>query len=452
MIYEETYKWIQDRLRDLHSGTLSEDDLVRLREIAQTDPFVADALEGYQTHHKEDHTTRLNTIAHRIRTKTSRRRPLLLSTRGWIVQAAAACLIFIIATWAVMQFIQHDKQPALAEADPPMPMLFEETQDITATSEPEVVAKQDDVIIEEGIPPESTGLRANAVSKAKAEAKTKIIITTNQAAKESGITNAIGVESNEYKFVDPVTRAEPAAPSSGDAAETFMSKKSSEISASDADASESRLRDEGLYANQMNPALMAKRVAGIIQDQLGQPLIGASLNVNQTNLGTISDEHGRFELFLPEQENEVDVSYSGYVDTSIKLKQGDEDVKIVLPQRSELQKEVAVQSGTLQKTANVPAGRAYTPTRPKNDQEEYTIYLRNNSRIPIQDNSIAIGREVTLQFNVNTKGRPESILIIQSSADPALEEEAMRLVKRGPDWECEFDMFPCTTRYTIYFK
>ncbi len=446
MIYEETYKWIQDRLRDLHSGNLSEHDLARLREIAQTDPFVADALEGYQTHSKEDHSTRLNTITHRIRLKTIRRKPILLSTRGWIIQAAAACLIFIIATWAVIQFMQEDKQPVIAIAEPPI--VIEETPDVGGSPESNPVLQKEEQIIEEGIPPESTGLRANAGTKAKSETASR----TNKSydkAPEGVVTD--GAVKNDYTFVDPNIKSQPAT-SSGAATETIASQELSESAVPDPEVSDSRLRDEGFYANQMNPSMMSRRVTGIIQDPKGQPLIGASLNVNKTNLGTISDHQGRFELFLPALQNDVDVTYSGYVDTSIKLKQGEEDIRIVLPERSDLQKEVAVQSKTLQTTANVPAGRAYTPTRPKNDSEQYGDYLRNNSRIPIQENAIAVGKEVTLQFNVDEKGRPQDLLIVKSSNDVALDEEAVRLVKRGPDWGCELDMFPCTTRYTIYFK
>ena len=457
MIYEETYRWIQDRLRDLHSGTLSEHDLARLREIAKTDPFVADALEGYQAHSKEDHTTRLNTIAHRIQTKNIRRKPILLSTRGWIIQAAAACLIFLIATWAVMQFIQHDKGTVIAEAEPTT--QIEETQEIITSAETGTVAKEDE-IIEEGIPPESTGLRANAKQQAETKANQQVEAKAKAKAKPSATYNqrdeiVITDERKDVKEVysksssEPAMSAAPAATSPANTEETVMSKKAT--STNDADLADDRARNEGLYANQMDPAMMSKRVSGIILDYTGQPLIGAALNVNMTNLGTTSDDQGRFELFLPDPENEVDVTYSGYVDTSIKLRQGEEDVRIVLPERSDVQKEVAVQS-QVNSGFNVPAGRAFKQTRPSNEVEDYSDYLRKNSRIPIQENAIAPGREVTIQFNVNAKGRPQDLLIVKSSNDPALDEEATRLIRRGPDWGCELDMFPCTTRYTIYFK
>jgi hypothetical protein len=68
-------------------------------------------------------------------------------------------------------------------------------------------------------------------------------------------------------------------------------------------------KDAGYYANQMDPSVMSKRVSGYVTDELGQPLIGANLQIRNTNLGTISDLGGKFELFLPAPESVIDVSY-----------------------------------------------------------------------------------------------------------------------------------------------
>jgi len=64
---ELTYKWIQERLRELHSGTLSEQDRLRLVEIAKDDPFVSDALEGFHAHPDEAHAEHLDAIAAKIK-------------------------------------------------------------------------------------------------------------------------------------------------------------------------------------------------------------------------------------------------------------------------------------------------------------------------------------------------------------------------------------------------
>src|SRR5687768_8288310 len=100
---ERTYKWIQDRLRELHSGTLSEADRAQLEEIAGQDEFVRDALEGYRSAARHDHTKSLHTLSHQIRNKSvAKRRKLFPSTRQWVVQAVAASLVLILVTWTVI--------------------------------------------------------------------------------------------------------------------------------------------------------------------------------------------------------------------------------------------------------------------------------------------------------------------------------------------------------------
>src|SRR5678815_2847925 len=70
-------------------------------------------------------------------------------------------------------------------------------------------------------------------------------------------------------------------------------------------------KDEGYYANQMSPELMAQRVSGRIISQNGDPLIGVNLLVQGTNLGTTSQLDGKFELYLPHGDTPVDVVYGG---------------------------------------------------------------------------------------------------------------------------------------------
>ncbi|MEO5906720.1 MAG: hypothetical protein ABIQ11_08340, partial [Saprospiraceae bacterium] len=113
MDQEGTYKWVQDRLRDLHSGKLSEDDRVRLTEIGKTDPFVQDALEGYKAHADHDHSALLKVLSQRIEHKSLKRHAKILPlSRGIVLQAVAASLVLILATWAVIYYVSRDDQDA----------------------------------------------------------------------------------------------------------------------------------------------------------------------------------------------------------------------------------------------------------------------------------------------------------------------------------------------------
>ncbi|GBU08808.1 hypothetical protein AwDysgo_21390 [Bacteroidales bacterium] len=54
-----------------------------------------------------------------------------------------------------------------------------------------------------------------------------------------------------------------------------------------------------------------KKISGIITDQNGEAVIGASVVVKVTTTGTVADIEGRFELSAPESSILI-VSYIGY--------------------------------------------------------------------------------------------------------------------------------------------
>ncbi len=60
-----------------------------------------------------------------------------------------------------------------------------------------------------------------------------------------------------------------------------------------------------------------RKISGTINDETGEPLMGASLLVKGTGIGTISDINGKFNLEVPENA-EITITYLGYVSQKIK--------------------------------------------------------------------------------------------------------------------------------------
>ena len=65
--------------------------------------------------------------------------------------------------------------------------------------------------------------------------------------------------------------------------------------------------------------ISTRRLSGFITDEIGNPLIGASiyLPVNQT--GTITDMSGRFEFILPVGKQGLVISYTGYEEVRLEI-------------------------------------------------------------------------------------------------------------------------------------
>mgnify|MGYP000214192035 CR=1 FL=1 len=71
------------------------------------------------------------------------------------------------------------------------------------------------------------------------------------------------------------------------------------------------------------------RVTGVVQDSNKELLIGATVRVKGTTLGTITDVDGKFTITVPNAKSVLEVSYVGYNPKEIPLN-GQNQVIIVL--------------------------------------------------------------------------------------------------------------------------
>ena len=60
-------------------------------------------------------------------------------------------------------------------------------------------------------------------------------------------------------------------------------------------------------------------VRGKVLDENGEPMLGATVKVKGTSVGTVTGEDGTFELRIPGNATEVEVSYIGYKPVTMKI-------------------------------------------------------------------------------------------------------------------------------------
>ena len=442
MDQELTYKWIQERLRELHSGTLSEKDMLRLVEIAKDDPFVSDALEGFHAHPDEAHAEHLDAIAAKIKqTKRARRRWLIPNLT---VTAIAASILLIVATYAVITRMEKSSDETL--------FVF---------VEPDSLAKHDSLA--GGMAMETTTQPADEVSEKMNTTETATPSSVNDKSvasqtesKQLNVQPAPGTE-DVAKTEEPISEpSEPSArpsavPAAKESAKTEYADD--ELKAADEEiASQSQTelarakRDEGYYANQMNPALMQSRVIGHVADaHSGAPIMSAKLAVDYSNQLFYTDIEGGFELHIPQQEAVLQVTFPGYADTSLVIKPSEENLLVAMKPGSILSSNAIAGAKT---KGPVPSGTL----NPVSSFHNFYNYISAASSLQLTSEASSARRKVTLEFTVRKDGRPKDIRIIESSRDKTYDDEAKRLLESGPDWVCLGGEYPCTRSYTFYFR
>ena len=92
-----------------------------------------------------------------------------------------------------------------------------------------------------------------------------------------------------------------------------------------------------------------RKLSGKVLDELGLPLIGASILLTKHQNGTITDEKGFFEIILPSNREQLSISYLGYKETIINIQQ-EKEISIRLKPAENLFEEVVISAlGFVQK-------------------------------------------------------------------------------------------------------
>ena len=99
-----------------------------------------------------------------------------------------------------------------------------------------------------------------------------------------------------------------------------------------------------------------KQVSGVVVDEKGEPVIGASIQAKGTTQGTISDYDGKFEMTVPESVKTLVVSFVGMATREVPA---EKNVRVVLSDDTQLLEDVVVTGyGTVAKGAYAGSAQA----------------------------------------------------------------------------------------------
>ena len=93
-------------------------------------------------------------------------------------------------------------------------------------------------------------------------------------------------------------------------------------------------------------------ISGVVTDESGEAIIGASVVEKGTTNGTITDIDGKFSLQLRSEKAQVEISYIGYQPQTIKYTPG-QTPKVILKEDAQTLQEVVIVGFGSQKKANL---------------------------------------------------------------------------------------------------
>jgi hypothetical protein len=396
-----------------------------LERRALDDPFLADALEGYEQSpaHQEVNLADLTQCLHQ-RTEKKVRKII-----PWIPLSAAASIIIVLGAgiWffsnlsdkteakrLVVQDVVAKKKEAPTSANTTIvaDTLAKEQDKAVVKAKTHSIIKADKEVVEK---PDATVQQApvqpdfnkNNLSVAKANVAPT---TTDQSPTTDKLKAGY-----EYGYASPKKDSVGA----NDILVGDMSKKKT--------ANASAFKPKGLSSA---PTLLKSRVDGVsvnpddnytitgtVVGENGSPITGATVKVQGRNFGAVTDANGKFTLQDVPKGQTLSVNYIGYSGKKVKADQ--DSMRISLDPNSSSLAEVVV---------NKEVENTVQNAHPKDGWKSYNDYLDKNAQSP----DGKTGKE-KVSFTVAADGTLSQFKVVKSLSDDA-DKKAISLISAGPTW------------------
>ncbi|MCB0581276.1 MAG: TonB family protein [Phaeodactylibacter sp.] len=425
-----------ERLRRWITGEATHEEERQLAQLAEEDPFLAEALEGYHRHPEGRHAERVEQLKARVREKGRRKRTALF----YLPRAAAAAILLAIVAggfWYINQ--DGGGTPALAVQEKPAEQAEEAAPESDADASGTGPGKDETASLPAPKEPAAQAPKAPSPPKeAPARPKKQAAQLPPPASRELARAEPLTLPPRGGETKIEADEVEPYSLKEQEIAAAAEERKADETAGFSARA---RKEPSAPAAKPAAPAGQGRRVTGIVTGPDGAPLIGASVLLEGTARGTATDIDGRFVLQVPDSSSaNLVVNYTGY-ESQIVPVGGEDSLAIALTEGEALLDQVVVTGYATGRETPLPA------PRPENGFEELRRYIRENLKYPEAARKNGTEGKVKLAFRIKADGSPGDFKIKKGLGD-GCDEEAIRLLREGPKWEGAGQ----EVEYTVRFK
>ncbi|SDT54692.1 TonB protein C-terminal [Mucilaginibacter mallensis] len=292
-------------------GKLDARSMYELERRAQDDPFLLDALEGYENAGKPQDKN-LKELTSRLKIRTEKKESRIIAMRFIAIAASVLLVLFAGLLWFILQRPSHQPQIAKVElsapkraADTLVPTTPKKNTEVAALIQP---------------PPKSI------TSHHKYKTQTVIVSASADADVAAPVANTDKVfEQNAPAAVEY--------------------KKSNTLAKDSTPLNETVVM--GYSAQQLNSkvagvsSIAGKNITGMVRDANG-PLGGVAVSINGTTMGTLTNSQGYFTLSKVPYKSTLDITYSGYDAKHIMIKKQDSLIIALQPVKNYALAEVVV--------------------------------------------------------------------------------------------------------------
>lgn len=409
----------------------------QLHAQSAEDSFLADAMEGMEAFPEGDHAARVTRLKGRLRRRTAKNRGIIVFFRS----AAAVLAVGLMA--GLGWYLWNDDSPTLADkavgeeqAEPVEnpPTISDDIAEIQPAFSPSI-ATEDMVLIS---PATEAPQMFSSKQTVAIESMSSRMLAADAFAKTDDSVAGLPAAGNA-----PITRIAEA--------ETALPKPAPER--------ETALKDSNMAAPGRSAAaapattLPAERLlSGKVTGPNGEPLIGASIMLQSTQKGAVTDWDGNFRLAVPAnmESGKLLISYTGYQAKTAEFGKSGEVQVILTEDMNALSEVVVTGAGARKESKKIAAfSTATAEVQPKGGFEALEAFIKKNKKQPEAAQRDQTMGFVEISFSVSAQGKLSDFRILQPLGD-FYDAEAIRLLKAGPKWENNSGKTNTQT-YRVYF-
>ncbi|WP_419700681.1 carboxypeptidase-like regulatory domain-containing protein [Mucilaginibacter sp. NFX135] len=452
------------QIRKYLNGELNATDMHQLERETLDDPFLMDALEGYEAISKNQQGN-LNELTGRLQERTVEKRGRVISWKIWSIAASVLIVLTIGGLWLKNSSPAPEKARVAdvvqqTKADKTQAVPLKDT--VAAPNQP---ATHPEALVAQSITP--AAVVKETIKQPVAQPNDKAVYQQEISAtdsKQASTTSTADYADHAFKQPVPVVLHEVKT----QANKTDNTQQLSEAvvmnytSQSKKDSLDNAIalrrskavkasilpgKVDGLTVIPADPKSQAEasRITGIILSKGdGSPVIGAAIRIKGTNKSTVTDVNGKFALSAAPASNEtLDIASIGFERKQVSAKVGD-SLRVELKDATNSLNEVVVVGYDGKKDADgEPIAES---AHPQNNWSSFKKYLQANATLP--DGTTG---NVNVSFTVDADGSLSDFKI-KKSLNSIADQKAIDLIKNGPSWIGNNNHKPETVTVKVKFQ
>ena len=417
-----------------HKGLLSSRERHDMEKAALDDPFLADALEGYNTE-GVNVSADIADLKERLQERTEEKKKVITITKGsggmnFFLRIAAIVIVVAGAGFFTYKFAFNKQNNAVAKTEPQQKNAFN-------TEEQGIIDNKTDsgATVDKSLASDATETNDGIEEKEAGSSKLVDDETTKDLAAEKSAEKSL---SAEPPLADNERKTEIANGNAGAPAKPVVANKEQkleEVTVSSPVAGIKKAADAKKKTEDIDYNMARNIFRGRVTDSSNNGVPFANVINVEDNAGTYTDADGYFNLINPDTVLNVRVRSIGFENKMTQMRDDVKTNKIILKEDHETLNQVVI-SNRQSNAANRSIGdnRTLEEPEPAVGWANYDTYIANNLNVP--DNvppKPTMDSYVELSFEVDKNGEPVNIKVEKSLCDKC-DEEAKRLVKEGPKW------------------